>query len=174
MNATSSAPPYRILFVCSGNICRSPLAEGIFRELARARGLALRFEVDSAGTHGLHAGEPADPRARAVGQRHGVPVTSIARAVEAGDFHRFDLIVAMDRGHLRDLRRQCPEGLRGRLRLMREFDHAGAPLDVPDPYYGALDGFEDVYDMLTVSCRRLLDALARGEDLAVGTPVGTR
>lgn len=166
--------PYRILFVCSGNICRSPLAEAVFSALAHERHLAARFEVDSAGTHGLHAGEPADPRARAVGQRHGVPVTSIARRVQADDFQRFDLIVAMDRGHLRDLRRQCPEALRGRLRLMREFDRAGAPLDVPDPYYGELDGFEDVYDMLTVSCRQLLDALARGENLAVGTSVGTR
>ncbi len=170
----SQPQPYKILFVCSGNICRSPLAEAVFAALAHERGLARRFAVDSAGMHGFHTGEPADPRARAVGERHGMPVTSIARPVRADDFERFDLIMAMDRGHLRDLRRQCPEALRGRLRLMREFDHAGAPLDVPDPYYGELDGFEDVYDMLVVSCRNLLDALARGEDLARGTTVGLR
>jgi protein-tyrosine phosphatase len=147
----------RILFVCSGNICRSPLGEAIFRHLAEEAGKGDLFEVDSAGTHGWHEGEPADPRARKVGQRHGVQVTSLARPVESKDFERFDVIVAMDRGHLRELRSRCPVPLRDRIRLMREFDHPkGGDLDVPDPYYSGEKAFEHVYDLLDTCCRRLL------------------
>jgi protein-tyrosine phosphatase len=146
----------RLLFVCSGNICRSPLGEAVFRHLAEERGVADRFAVDSAGTHGWHEGEPADPRARRVGQRHGVPVTSRARPVVDGDFESFDLILAMDRGHLRELLARCPAHLRGRIRLMRDKDGGG---DVPDPYYDGEEAFEQVYAMLEVSCRRLLEEL---------------
>jgi protein-tyrosine phosphatase len=152
----------RILFVCSGNICRSPLGEAIFRHLVEEAGHGDRFLVDSAGTHGWHEGEPADPRARKVGQKHGVAVTSIARPVESGDFERFDLILAMDRGHLRTLRSRCPAPLRDRIRLMREFDGTGeGDLDVPDPYYSGEKAFEQVYELLEGCCRRLLDELTR-------------
>ncbi len=152
----------RVLFVCSGNICRSPLGEAIFRHLAEEAGVGDRFEVDSAGTHGWHEGEPADPRARKVGQKRGVKVTSLARPVESGDFERFDLIVAMDRGHLRELRSRCPASLRDRIRLMREFDHPkGGDLDVPDPYYSGEKAFEQVYDLLLTCCRRLLSELTK-------------
>jgi protein-tyrosine phosphatase len=158
----AEADPFRVLFVCSGNICRSPLAEAIFRHLAAAEGLDGRFEVDSAGTHGWHEGEPADPRARRVGQRRGLEVTSIARAVVAPDFEQFDLLVAMDRGHLRELRNRCPPPLRSRIRLMRDWDRRGqAEPDVPDPYYDGEPAFEQVFDLLETCCRGLLDELRR-------------
>ena len=107
--------PKRLLFVCSGNICRSPLAEAIFRHQAKQAGRASDFELDSAGTHGYHEGEPADPRARRAGAVRGVAVTSIAREVRDSDFGHFDLILAMDRGHLRELRGRCPAPLRSPL-----------------------------------------------------------
>jgi len=152
----------RLLFVCSGNICRSPLAEAIFRRLAEDAGRSGEFEVDSAGTHGWHEGDRADPRARKVGKRRGVDVTSLARPVEPQDFERFDLLLAMDRGHLRQLRARCPAPLRDRIRLMREFDHPqGDDLDVPDPYYSGEEAFEDVFDILDKSCRGLLDELTK-------------
>ena len=147
--------PLRVLFVCSGNICRSPLGEAIFRHQARDAGLESRFVIDSAGTHGWHEGELADPRARRVGEKRGVLVTSRARPVVAGDFETFDVILAMDRGHLRELRGRCPAPLRERIRLMREFDDPPGG-DVPDPYYDGEDAFEHVFDMLETCCRRLL------------------
>jgi protein-tyrosine phosphatase len=149
----------RLLFVCSGNICRSPLAEAIFASLVREGGLEDRFTLDSAGTHGWHEGEPADPRARRVGESHGAPVTSIAREVGAADFAAFDLILAMDRGHVRELRRRCPPADLGKIRLMRDFDTPGSDPDVPDPYYGDLEDFEQVYEILSVCCRNLMRSL---------------
>ena len=154
----------RVLFVCTGNICRSPLAEAVFREQARAAGALDRFEIDSAGTHGWHQGEQADPRAQAVGRRHGAEVTSRARRVQADDFARFDIMLAMDRGHLRELRERCPPDARARLHLMREFDEHpgnGAEMDVPDPYYDGIQAFEQVYAILEPSCRRLLAELRK-------------
>ncbi len=150
----------RLLFVCTGNICRSPLAEAIFRHQADLAGRGSDFEVDSAGTHGYHEGEPADVRARRVGAARGVSVTSIAREVRDADFERFDLILALDRGHLRELQRRCPPPLRDRIRLMREF---GEPTggDVPDPYYAGDDAFDEVFDLLDVCCRGLLAELTR-------------
>jgi protein-tyrosine phosphatase len=150
----------RLLFVCTGNICRSPLAEAIFRSQAEQAGVGALFEVDSAGTHGWHAGEWADPRARRVGERRGVEVTSIAREVEAADFERFDLILALDRGHLRELRARCPTPLRERIRLLREWGEPPGG-DVPDPYYSGDEAFEQVFDMLEGCCRRLLAELSR-------------
>jgi protein-tyrosine phosphatase len=159
--AGARATPYRVLFVCSGNICRSPLGEAIFRHLAAESGQDGRFEVDSAGTHGWHQGEPADLRARRVGRRRGVAVTSIARAVVSSDFERFDLIVAMDRGHLRELRSRCPAPRRDRIRLMREFEGGArnGDRDVPDPYYDGEEAFEHVFELLDRCCRGLLDEL---------------
>jgi protein-tyrosine phosphatase len=154
------SPVKRLLFVCSGNICRSPLAEAIFRHLAKQAGRASDFELDSAGTHGYHEGEPADPRARRVGAVRGVPVTSIAREVRDSDFGDFDLILAMDRGHLRELRARCPAPQRDKLRLMREFGEPPGG-DVPDPYYSDDGAFEEVFDLLEGCCRGLLAELTR-------------
>jgi len=130
------------LFVCSGNICRSPLAEAIFASLVRAEGLEDRFELDSAGTGDWHEGDRADPRARRVGESHGVPVTSVARAVRDADFERFDLILAMDRGHRQELLARSPARHRHKIEMMRAYDRPGADPDVPDPYYGGFEGFE--------------------------------
>jgi protein-tyrosine phosphatase len=157
-DAKPEAPVKRLLFVCTGNICRSPLAEAIFVHVAREAGRAGEFEVDSAGTHDYHEGERADARARRVGAARGVDVSSIAREVRDSDFERFDLILAMDRGHVRELRRRCPQALRERIHLMGAL--VGAPDgDVPDPYYQDQDAFERVFDLLDGYCRRLLTQL---------------
>ncbi len=149
----------RILFVCLGNICRSPLAEGIFRHLAQERELAVQYEVDSAGTGAWHVGEPADPRSRDVARKHGIALTGRARQVTGEDFHTFDLVIAMDRENRANLERIRKSG-DGRLHLLREFDpEARGELEVPDPYYGAPGGFDEVYEMVHRSCRHLLETL---------------
>jgi protein-tyrosine phosphatase len=157
---TGASPAKRLLFVCTGNICRSPLAEAIFRRRAEQAGRGSELEADSAGTHGYHEGEPADPRARRVGAARGVAVTSIAREVRRSDFERFDLILAMDGGHLRELRGRCPVPLRDRIRLMREFGEPPGG-DVPDPYYSGDEAFEELFDLLDGCCRGLLADLTR-------------
>jgi protein-tyrosine phosphatase len=157
MTSTAAPHPLRILFVCSGNICRSPMAEAIFRSLADNAGVGPRFKVDSAGTHGYHEGDQADPRTRKVAERHGIRVTSIARTVEDEDFDRFDLLIAMDRGHKRELLARGGSRSAQKIRLVREFDPGADSLDVPDPYY---DGtFERVFDILDSACRGLFAAL---------------
>lgn len=151
---------YRVLFVCSGNICRSPLAEAIFKSLTEEAGIADRFDIDSAGTHGYHEGGPADPRTRTVGRTHGLNVDSISRPVKDADFDRFDLIVAMDRSHLRELKARAGRGRRAVIRLMREYDEGADGVDVPDPYYGGPEGFETMFQILDPACRGLLRAVA--------------
>jgi len=154
--------PIRLLFVCMGNICRSPTAEGVMRGLLREQGLEDGIEVDSAGTGDWHAGAPPDVRATAAARSRGITLEGAARLVGGGDFDEFDLILAADSRNLRDLRAAAPPGSRARLHLLREFDPAseGAPdLDVPDPYYGGDDGFERVLDLVEAACRGLLDAL---------------
>lgn len=152
-----------VLFVCLGNICRSPLGEGIFLHMARQRGVLERFDVDSCGTGAWHVGERADPRSIAIANKYGIELPSIARRFDPrADVDRFDLILAMDRQNERDLLGAgAPED---RVRLMRSFDPtldgvSGKDLDVPDPYYGRGDGFQRVYDMLTRACEGLLDEL---------------
>jgi protein-tyrosine phosphatase len=150
----------RILFVCTGNICRSPLGEAIFSHYAHEGGLGERFVVDSAGLGGWHAGEPADPRTCTVGRAHGIEVPSLARQFEPRDYERFDLILAMDRGHFEALRQRAPLPHRDKVRLMRDYD---APenhgRDVEDPYYGGPEGFETLFQVLSVACRNLLESL---------------
>ena len=142
----------RILFVCMGNICRSPTAEGVMRRLIADEGLDI--EVDSAGTGGWHAGEPPDERATVAAQRRGVTLEGAARQVKEADFRRFDLLVAMDRGNLRDLLDLAPDDeARDKVRLLVP------DADVPDPYYGGDRGFETVLDMVESACRELLDEL---------------
>ena len=149
----------RILFVCMGNICRSPTAEGVMRSLLREQGLEDEIEVDSAGTGGWHAGDPPDSRATAAAARRGIDLDGAARQVTQADFDRFDLLVAMDRENLRHLRAIAPDArAREKARLLREFDpRAGGDLDVPDPYYGGADGFDQVLDLVEAACRGLLD-----------------
>jgi protein-tyrosine phosphatase len=155
-----------LLFVCLGNICRSPLAEGLFIHLARRRGVLDRYVVDSAGTGAWHVGKAADPRSIAVARANGVHLPSVARQVDPeADFERFDLILAMDRSNQTDL--LALGAPRDRVRLMRSFDTTvtgaeGCDLDVPDPYYGPGDGFQRVYDMLYRASEGLLDRLSTG------------
>lgn len=150
-----------VLFVCLGNICRSPLAEGVFAHLVREAGKEAIYRADSAGTGHWHVGEPPDPRSVGVAERHGIALSGVARQVDPGDFRSFDRIVAMDRDNLRELRRISPKGEgTGLLSLLREFDlEAEGELSVPDPYYGGPDGFEKVFAMVYRSCGRLLEDL---------------
>ena len=142
----------RILFVCLGNICRSPTAEGVMRHLLAERGLEDEVEVESAGTGDWHVGSPPDERATEAALRRGVALDGAARQVTAADFARFDLLVAMDRSNLRDLLALAPdEDARERVRLL--LDEA----DVPDPYYGGPGGFDEVLDLVEEACARLLD-----------------
>jgi protein-tyrosine phosphatase len=148
----------RILFVCMGNICRSPTAEGVMRRLIDDAGLGDRVEVESAGTGGWHAGEPPDERATLAARRRGVTLEGAARQVRPADFRRFDLLVAMDRGNLRELLDLAPdEEAASKVRLLV------ADADVPDPYYGGDRGFETVLDMVETACRELLDELRAGD-----------
>lgn len=145
-----------ILFVCLGNICRSPAAEGVFLELLRGSPVASRVRVDSAGTAAYHEGESADARMRAHAKRRGYELPSIARAVVPSDFDRFDRILAMDASNRRELVRRAPEAAKSRVRLYRDYDDLGRGHDVPDPYYGGPEGFEEVLDIVVRCGRNLL------------------
>ena len=165
--AAPHAKPTRVLVGCRGNICRSPLAEGVFLHLVRQAGLDHRFEVDSAGTGDWHVGERPDRRATAVALRHGVELPSRARQVTPADLDAFDHVLAMDRDNLRDLRRLARAGARADIRLLRAHDPARSADadgdDVPDPYYGGPSGFDLVYEMVHRSCTALLAELATEE-----------
>ena len=153
----------RILFVCLGNICRSPTAEGVMRHVVREEGLEDRIEIDSAGTGGWHLGAPPDERATAAARTRSIALDGAARKFKPDDFGRFDLILAMDSENRRDLLALAPDDdARSKVRLLREFDPAsdGAPdLDVPDPYYGGPEGFDEVLDLVEAATRGLLDRL---------------
>lgn len=151
--------PVRILFVCLGNICRSPAAEAAFAHAVAKAGLANHFVIDSAGTGRWHVGEPADERMRQAATARGLEVTSIAREVRAEDFERFDHILAMDRDNLRTLTARAPASHRAKVRLFRDFDPVAPGLDVPDPYYGGPEGFEDVLDIVTRTSLSLLETV---------------
>lgn len=149
----------RVLFVCLGNICRSPLAEAVFRDLVDRAGLTERFEIDSAGLGSWHIGEPADARTRSVARARGIELTSRARQVAADDLDAFDVIVAMDEDNLRGLAKLRAEAPRAEIRRLREFEEDPDELDVPDPYYGGDQGFENVHDIVERACARLLEHL---------------
>lgn len=148
----------RVLLVCLGNICRSPMAEGLLRTKLDALGLADRVEVDSAGTSGHHAGEPADPRTVEVLRRRGGLVPLRSRQVRPQDFERFDVILAMDRSNLRRLQAACPPRHREKLALcLAPLAEGGEVAEVPDPYYGGPDGFDHVYDLLDAALDAWID-----------------
>lgn len=150
----------RVLFVCTGNICRSPTAEGVFRRMATEAGLEQRVQAASAGTIGYHAGEPPDPRAQAAARQRGYDLGAIrARRVTREDFDRFDLLVAMDRDHHQTLLELAPEGTAHKVRLFVDYGSDRAVREVPDPYYGGPQGFEIVLDIVEDASRGLLDAL---------------
>ncbi len=155
-----AAAAYRILFVCMGNICRSPTAEGVFRKVWQEKAPELALALDSAGTHEFHVGDPPDARAQRAAARRGVDLSGLrARRVAMEDFERFDLIVAMDELNLEVLRDLCPGEYRSRLRLFLEFAPASERREVPDPYYGGINGFEHVLDLAEEASLGLVEYL---------------
>ena len=151
----------RVLFVCMGNICRSPTAQGVFEKRVREAGLESRIEIDSAGTHAYHVGNPPDPRATDAAARRGIDLTPLrARQIHAGDFEDFHYVLAMDESNLEDLRAICPDYAESRLRLLLEFSSQGGG-EVPDPYYGGAQGFERVLDLIEDAARGLLENIQR-------------
>ena len=152
----------RVLMVCMGNICRSPMAEGVLRAKLQQAGLHTRVVVDSAGTHGYHAGEAPDPRAIRAAAQRGVDLSMLrARPVQPEDFSRFDWLLAMDQANLSWLQSRLPEGAQTRLGLLMAYArrHAGVR-EVPDPYYGAAAGFEHVLDLVEDACDGLVARLS--------------
>ncbi len=157
----NEAPKTSVLFVCLGNICRSPLAEGIFRSLVEEEGLGDHFAIDSAGTGAWHVGERPDGRASLVAQQHGINLDSRARQVQIEDFEHFDYMIAMDRENLRALEELRSEtNSDTQITLLCSHDSNGENGDeIPDPYYGGASGFENVYQLVHQSCKELLQQL---------------
>ncbi|WP_104202354.1 low molecular weight protein-tyrosine-phosphatase [Billgrantia saliphila] len=151
----------RVLFVCLGNICRSPTAEGVFRRELEAAGLAGCVEVDSCGIGPWHVGKAPDPRACAAARRRGIDLGDLrARQLSNEDFQRFDYLLAMDHDNLAVLKRQCPSGCRAHVGLFLDFaGHQDRP--VPDPYYGGEQGFEEVLDLIEEASRGLIEDIGR-------------
>ena len=150
----------RILFFCMGNICRSPTAEGVMRAKLAAAGLDV--EVDSAGTHGYHVGDPPDERSQAHALKRGYDLSRLrARQLEAEDFERFELVLAMDEANLSHAQRLCPPGQRHRLKLLMDYARHAGRTHVPDPYYGGAAGFEEVLDLVEAGCDGLIAELRK-------------
>ena len=152
--------PTRVLFVCMGNICRSPTAEGVFKSVVENAGLADRIISDSAGTGDYHIGEAPDPRAQSAALGRGYDLSPLcARQVNLRDFSEFDHVLAMDEANLRQLKRLCPPEHTGKVKLFMEFAGEGTAREVPDPYYGGAQGFERVLDMVEQASNGLLEHL---------------
>jgi protein-tyrosine phosphatase len=161
-----AAKPIRILFVCLGNICRSPSAEGVFRKQLAEANLLSYFEVDSAGTASYHIGEPADRRTETAAARRGIDISAHrARQVHRKDFDTYDWIIAMDRSNLENLRRMCPPEYQHKLKLMMSFSAHPTVDELPDPYYGDEQDFEYVLDLLDDACKGLLKWLVHTHQL---------
>lgn len=151
--------PFPVLFVCLGNICRSPLAEGIFRHITTENGRSRDYPTDSAGTGGWHIGYPPDTRSVQVAREHGIDLSDLrARRVEASDFDRFELILAMDHANLRHLQGMAPRETAATIALFGAYA-LGGDIEVPDPYYGGIAGFRDVYNMLFSGCSSIVAKL---------------
>lgn len=154
--------PFKISFVCLGNICRSPTAEGVFQHLVNEAGLSAYFEIDSAGTGSWHIGNPPNSKSQAVANQHGIKLLSRARQVEASDLEYYDLVVAMDHSNAGDLHAMIvkPEQ-EEKIVMLRDFDSDPDDGAVPDPYYGGIDGFKNVFDIVYRSCNNLLNELKK-------------
>jgi protein-tyrosine phosphatase len=162
--SSDRAPMARILFVCMGNICRSPTAEGVFRHLLEQRGLSGQVTTDSAGTHDYHVGRPPDRRAAAAAAARGIDIADLrARQVEQSDFARFDWVLAMDEANLAELIALCPPEYRHKVRLFLGYARRSAQREVPDPYYGGAAGFEHVLDLVEDAAEGLLEAILAPE-----------
>jgi protein-tyrosine phosphatase len=154
----------KVLFVCMGNICRSPTAQGVFRKLVEEAGLTEVIEIDSAGTHAYHIGEPPDPRARETALRRGIDLADLrARRATPEDFEAYHYVLAMDQDNYHALSNLCPpgRGLERRLALLMDFAPQARMREVPDPYYGAAGGFEAVFDMVEEAAQGLLEEIRR-------------
>jgi len=150
----------KVLFICMGNICRSPTAEGVFRNLVEKAGLQELIEIDSAGTHAYHVGEPPDARAQETALKRGFDLSSQqARRAVADDFLMFDYVVAMDQDNYHALYAICPEGMEDKIHLLMDYAPSFRTREVPDPYYGGPSGFEQVFDMVEEAAAGLLQAL---------------
>ena len=164
--------PHRVLFVCLGNICRSPTAEGVLRYLAKKEAPHLALEIDSAGTAGYHIGAPPDPRSQRAALRRGIDISGLqARQFAADDFARFDLILAMDGENLRELQAVRPRNSRSSLRLFLEYAPDLGLRDVPDPYHRDAAAFEEVLDLTTAAARGLLAALGSADRAGRRSPL---
>jgi protein-tyrosine phosphatase len=149
-----------LLFVCMGNICRSPTAEGVMRQVVADAAVALDITIDSAGTHAYHVDEPPDPRAVEAALRRGIDISGQrARAVQINDYHSFDFILAMDEDNLQLLERMAPANGRAKVELLLDYSPSAAGTGVPDPYYGGAAGFERVLDLLEDAASGLLEFL---------------
>jgi protein-tyrosine phosphatase len=149
-----------VLFVCMGNICRSPTAHGVFRKLVHESGLAGRIAIDSAGTHAYHLGKPPDQRAQATAQRRGIDLSDLrARQASAADLAAFDYVLAMDQDNYLALLELCPADMKEKVRLFMDFAPQMRLREVPDPYYGGLTGFERVFDLVEAAAQGLLDEI---------------
>ncbi|KAL6661991.1 hypothetical protein ACP70R_001375 [Stipagrostis hirtigluma subsp. patula] len=166
--STAAAKPFAVLFVCLGNICRSPAAEAVSRNLVSKRGLDSKFNIDSAGTIGYHEGNKADSRMRSASKKRGIDVTSISRPIRPSDFRDFDLILAMDRQNYEDIlnayerwrhKEPLPDSAPKKVKLMCSYCKRHTESEVPDPYYGGPQGFEKVLDLLEDACESLLDSI---------------
>lgn len=159
---TSIAMTTRVLFVCMGNICRSPMAEGMFRHMVKQAGLDEVVKIDSAGTHAFHIGETPDKRSQAVCAKRGIDLAELqARPVEEKDFDEFDLILAMDWDNLANLQSKAAKRHHHKIQLLMRFASESESATIPDPYYGNLQGFEQTLDLIEDACTGLLEVARR-------------
>ena len=152
----------KVLFVCLGNICRSPTAEAVFRSIVEKAGLGDVVEIDSCGTAGYHVGDPSDSRSQAAARQRGYDMSQLrGRQVQDSDFKTFDYILAMDNANLRDLEVRCPECYQSKLGLFLTYAREYSETEVPDPYYGGKDGFSHVLDLVEGSSKGLIEELKK-------------